>query len=151
MEDCASLCICKFTTKDVGNNLLHIPTKQGGIPTSEGCIPTSEGVILTKQANLRPYFARTNTLQTQNSRQSALFAQKTPCLGNICGFYSYPTYICTRREVLWCIWIMDLRSKIQRGVRKTIYFSTSLLTFQLSLFTSSPSLNPLIPLSSQWN
>jgi hypothetical protein len=92
-----------------------VPTMEGVIPTSEGCILTSEGVILTKQAIFGPYFARTNTLKTQNSHQSALFAQKTPCFGNICDSYSYPTDICTHRETFWCIGIMDLRSKIQRG------------------------------------
>jgi hypothetical protein len=53
MEDCVSFSLCQFPTKDVGNNLVHIPTKQGGIPTSEGVIPTSEGVINAKQAILR--------------------------------------------------------------------------------------------------
>jgi hypothetical protein len=85
----------------------HMGTSEGVIPTSEGCIPT-------KQANFGPYFARTNTLQTQNSRQSAFFAQKTPCFGNVFGFCSYPTDIPTRRTGFGCIWIMDLGSKIQR-------------------------------------
>jgi hypothetical protein len=109
----------------------HMPTSEGVLPTSEGGFPTSEGVILTKQAILRPYFARTNTLQTQNSHQSALFAPKTPCFGNFGDIYSYPTDMSTHREVFWCIGIMDLRSKIQRW---GAWIAGARVTFRLRFF-----------------
>jgi hypothetical protein len=53
MGYCVPFRVCQFSKKDVGNNLVHVPTKQGGLPTSEGVLPTSEGVINAKQAILR--------------------------------------------------------------------------------------------------
>jgi hypothetical protein len=70
-----------------------------------GCIPT-------KQGNFRPCFAPANTLQTQNSRESVLFAPKTVCLSDKFNLYSYPTEIPTHREVVLCTEIIDIGSKI---------------------------------------
>jgi len=74
---------------------LYIPTKHGVVPTSEGCIPTSEGVILTKQANFRPYFARTGTLQHEKFAGIPILPIKTTCFCNFCDIHSYPNYMST--------------------------------------------------------
>jgi hypothetical protein len=92
----------------------HMPTSEGCFPTSEGVILTSEGVILTKQAIFGRFFTRTNTLHRKKRRESVLFAHKTPCFGHFLDICSYPTYIPAGRGYFWCIWTMDLRSKIQR-------------------------------------
>ncbi len=104
MEDCVSFCICELPRKAIGNNMFSFKQNEGLCQHRRGGVPT-------KQEKIDPLFARTNTFQTQNSRESALFEQKPPCFGNFYGFYSYPTDMPTHREVFGCIWIMDLGPK----------------------------------------
>jgi hypothetical protein len=98
-----------------GNKGSTFFAKQGGIQTSEGCIPTTEGVILTRANKTWVFFTRTNTLQHENARQSALFAPKTPCFWQQIRFLLLPNRYTHPQGAVLCIWIMGLGSKIQRG------------------------------------
>ena len=107
-----------FTFQNRKFTMFIFQQNKGSFQHRRGVFQHRRGLFLQnkgKQGKIDPLFAPYNTLQTQNSHQSALFAPKTPCFGNFYSIYSYPTYIPTGREVFWCIWIMDRGSKMGRG------------------------------------
>ena len=69
----------------------HVPTKQGGIPTKQGCARPKQGVHFAKQANFRPYFARTGMRQHE---KSSFFVHKTPVLRRFRCFLTLALIYC---------------------------------------------------------
>jgi hypothetical protein len=108
MEDCASLCICKFTKKDVGHTVLTFQQKQGVVPTSEGVIPTKQGKIRKN----KPLFCTNQHVANTKFAPKCTFCHKNALFRQLLGYLLLPNlYIHPQGDILvhrdYGLWVQN--------------------------------------------